>query len=183
MEITRKIEKGKVQKIMTEYKQNNFEEILRFNQILKDLERKLNIGQKMLNERYKYLCGEIIEKVKNKFPETNILDDSSIDNLIKILPDKNKNYDIKSFYLDKLKRCKKYSQPAFQLTHINIKQRFDSIKSKEKELFSKCVVLEHDEISIKECLYKEFKKFQIAAVEDIKEYYEQLEKFKKYIYI
>jgi hypothetical protein len=183
MEITRSIEKEKVQKIMIEYKENNFEEILRFNRILKDLERKLTVGQKMLNERYNYQCGEIIDKIIKNFPETNMLNDSSIDTLINLLSDKNKNYDTKSFYLDQLKRCKKYSQPKFEKSHLNLKQKFDSIKSREKQMFSKCVVLEYDEASIKNCLYNEFKKFQIETVDDIKEYYDEIEKFKKYIYI
>lgn len=183
MEITRTIEREKVVKILYDYKNKNYEEIMKFNKILKDLEKKLLVGEKLLNERYNYMCGDLIEKLKNNFPETYLINNPNVNNLITLLEDKNKIYDIKSLYVDQLKRCKSYAKPKFEEIHKNLKNEFDSIKTKENEMFSKCVVIEHEESDIKNCLYNEFTTFKMSLIEDVKEYYEELDKFKKYIYI
>jgi hypothetical protein len=183
MEINRSIEREKVNMIISDYKRNNMEEILKLNNLLIELQDNFVLGQELLNKRYNYFCGEIIEKIKNNYPETFFLSNTSIDNLVKLLSDNSQNYNMKSLHLAQLTQCKNYSQPKFQEVYSNLKQSFDSIKKREKEMFSKCVVLEYDQISIEKCLYKEFKQFKNKMIVDLKEYYDQLNKFKKIIYI
>lgn len=188
MEIRRSIELSVLKKIMSEYKEEHREEIESFNRIIRELEKNLEIGEKLIEARYQFFCKDKIKRIKENFNfnfKFANLENSSqiIYQLEEILKNTSPNYSFKNYLIDDLKRCKKFSKSQFEEVFLNAKSQIDTIKQKEKELAKKCFVFEFDEKEIKSCLYSEFLLFRKEVFNNTKDFYKDLSSFQKNIFI
>jgi hypothetical protein len=167
MEIRRLIDKELINKIFEDYKHENESEINKFFDIIHDAEDSLKLGQQLLNKRYEFFCFKYADRVQQygKYNEKSI------------------NYSQSKYFTDDLDRCLNFAEPTFLKDFETVKKKIAGIKEFENKIAVKCMVLEHNEIDIKNCLSIKYDKFKHNMLKDLKNYYESLENFKQNVYL
>jgi hypothetical protein len=193
MEINRTIKKETYDNILDQYRQENEDEINKFMKIISGVKDNLNIGEKMIQYRYKYFCGQYIDEI---FKNLKILD-SNAHKLFDINENEYRNSILENFessiqnirygnnnlVFEEYKRCKFFTKPKIENILNKLKQRINNLKKEQSEIINKCFVLEFEETEIKNCLKSEFSLQKKNIMHEIGEYYDELTVFKDKIYI
>lgn len=193
MEINRTIQRETFNSILENYRLENEHEINKFMKIISGVKDNLNIGEKMIQYRYKYLCSQYIDQIFSSLK----VDNTKVHKLLDLTENEyrnsilqnfemnilNKRYGNSNLIYEEYKRCKYFSQPKIENILYKLKQKIDNLKKEQNEIISKCFVLEFEEADIKNCLKTEFSLQKKIIMQDIQEYYDELIIFKEKIYI
>jgi hypothetical protein len=165
MEYNRSIEKGKIGKIIKEFKEEHQEELRNFSNILEETERNMKFGEEFTIRRRQFYCGNLISIIENNRNNNSEL----------ILF----NYSSKEYLNDRLKACYKSSDKyPLSRSYLDLKEMLGNIKEKENKNLRKCFVMCFSENEIKDCLFKKFVKLRNTSLKDINLYYSNLSKSK-----